>query len=153
MVVMAGAAATSHHGWGKVLACPAGNDPPAVHRPLATPLRPSIPPYTLLTHLVLCIRDTDPSHTHIHSPPPHTHKHTHTHACTHTAPAQLDADPAHFGALLLYARIAEAQGLTEDSLRVCLRLVVVQRQHQGVKAMLARRLEVCCFGCMAPAVD
>uniref|UniRef100_A0A7S3VKU9 Uncharacterized protein n=1 Tax=Dunaliella tertiolecta TaxID=3047 RepID=A0A7S3VKU9_DUNTE len=53
----------------------------------------------------------------------------------------LGANEMHFGGLELYATIAEEQGLYEDALRVALRLVIVQKEHPGVRALLARRLQ------------
>ncbi|KAF5830656.1 hypothetical protein DUNSADRAFT_14221 [Dunaliella salina] len=53
----------------------------------------------------------------------------------------LGANEMHFGGLELYATIAEEQGLYEDALRVALRLVIVQRHHPTLRALLARRLQ------------
>ncbi|GLC38231.1 hypothetical protein PLESTB_001084900 [Pleodorina starrii] len=55
--------------------------------------------------------------------------------------AVLEAEPGHWEALALYARIALERGLREDALRVALRLVVGRPKHAGGKALLAECLK------------
>jgi hypothetical protein len=57
-------------------------------------------------------------------------------------PLQLAEDESHWEGLELYATIAEARGMTEDALRVALRLLVTRGSHAGVRALLARALQV-----------
>lgn len=93
--------------------------------------------------LELCARVAPPTHAR-----PFHARTTRTTSCAapfssgRRACAQLDASAGHFGALELYARIAEEQGLEGDALRVGLRLIVTHQEHRGVRALLARRLQV-----------
>lgn len=54
----------------------------------------------------------------------------------------VEPERTHFDGLLLYAKIALDRGLAEDAVRVLLRLIMQQHEHEDVKRYLADCFEV-----------